>query len=52
MQYVRDTNGDKPTDKIEMTTDVMTDTDRELLKSISDRLQGAESIAIVKDQTE
>ena len=52
MTYVRDTYGDKPTDKIQMTADIMTDTDRELLQSISDRLQAAERIAIVEDQTE
>lgn len=51
MTYVRDTYGDKPTDKVEMTTDVMTDKDRELLQTISERLQGAEHIAIVEDQT-
>lgn len=48
MQYVRDTNGDKPTDKVEMTTDIMTDSDRELLKSIADRMSKAESIHIVE----
>jgi len=48
MTYVRDTYGDKPTDKVEMTTDVMTDTDRELLKSIADRLNHAESVHIIE----
>ena len=49
MQYVRDTNGDKPTDKIEMTADIMTDRDRELLERISQRIEGAEEIAIVRN---
>lgn len=52
MTYVRDTNGDKPIDKIQAdVANVMTDTDRELLQTISERLQGAEHIAIVEDQT-
>lgn len=49
MQYVRDTNGDKPTDKIEMTTDIMTDRDRELLERISARIEGADEIAVVRN---
>lgn len=48
MTFVRDTNGDKPTDKVEVTQDIMTDSDRELLKSISDRMSKAESIHIVE----
>lgn len=47
MMYVRDTNGDKPVDKMEVTTDVMTDKDRELLKSISARLDGVELVKVV-----
>ena len=47
MQYVRDTNGDKPTDKIEMTTDIMTEQDREMLQAIAQRLEGVEVVRVV-----
>jgi len=49
MQYVRDTAGDKPQDKLEISADIMTDQDRQLMQTISDRLQQAE-LTVVKDQ--
>ena len=48
-EYVRDTAGDKPTDKIQADiNNVMTDADRQLLQSLSDRI-GAGTIEVVKD---
>ena len=51
MQYVRDTAGDKPKDQIELTSNIMTDQDRELLQQISSRIENADQICIVSDQT-
>ena len=51
-ELIRDTHGDKPIDKMEITDNVMTESDRELLKSISERLGDGERIEIVKDITE
>lgn len=50
-EYVRDTAGDKPTEKIDVTGQIMTDADRDLLQTIGDRLNNAE-LTVVKDQTE
>lgn len=46
-ELVRDTYGDKPTDKIDVSGEIVTDTDRELMQSIAERLNNAEQIAIV-----
>jgi len=51
MEYVRDTHGDKPIDKVEITDNVMTDADRELLKSISARLEDGDRLEVVRDIT-
>ena len=48
MEYVRDTHGDKPIDRIEVSDNVMTDSDRDLLRSINDRLQGVDVVKIVE----
>jgi hypothetical protein len=48
-ELIRDTHGDKPIDKVEISDNVMTDADRELLKSISARLEDGDRIEIVKD---
>lgn len=37
-EYVRDTYGDKPTNKVDIATDTMSDADRELLEQINARL--------------
>ena len=50
-EYVRDTNGDKPTDKVEITDNVMTDSDREMMRKITKRLEKAETIQIVEEIT-
>ena len=49
MQYVRDTNGDKPKDSVEITGDITTEQDRALLQTIANRLQDGERLEIVKD---
>ena len=47
-ELVRDTNGDKPIDKVEVTENITTDQDRELMQQIAKRLGDAE-IAVVRD---
>jgi general stress protein YciG len=49
-ELIRDTYGDKPVEKVDISADIMTDADRELMASISRRLQekGAH-IEVVKD---
>ena len=51
MQYVRDTHGDKPIDRVEVTDNVTTDADRALMRTIAERLNGAERVEIVADIT-
>lgn len=51
MEYVRDTHGDKPIERLEVTENVTTEQDRELMRQIADRLNDAESVQIVKDIT-
>ena len=51
MQYVRDTHGDKPIDRVEVTDNVTTDADRALMRTIVERLNGAERVEIVADIT-
>lgn len=50
-QYIRDTHGDAPIKQIEVTENVTTDDDRALMRRIAQRLDDAESIAIVADIT-
>ena len=49
MEYVRDTHGDAPVKQIEVTENITTDADREMLQMIAARLQDGEKIEIVKD---
>lgn len=49
-ELIRDTYGDKPTEKIDVTGEIMTDTDRAMLQKISARLDSPD-IVIAKDQT-
>ena len=51
-ELVRDTHGDKPIERVEMTENVTTDDDRALMRQIAERLNNADSIQIVKDVTE
>ena len=52
MEYVRDTHGDAPIKQIEVTENITTDADRELMRQLSERLQDGGRIEIVKDVTE
>ena len=48
MQYIRDTHGDKPIDRVQADiNNIMTDADRDLLQGIGARLQDAEKLYIV-----
>lgn len=47
-ELVRDTNGDKPIDKVEVSDNVTTESDRELMRTIAARLADAESVHIVE----
>lgn len=49
--YIRDTAGDKPENKIDISADIMTEADRALLDNIAGRLDGG-TLQIVKDITE
>ena len=51
MEYVRDTHGDKPTDKIDISGQIMSDSDRALLENVSARLDKSE-LTVVKDVCE
>lgn len=48
-ELIRDTYGDKPIDRVEVTENVTTDSDRAMLQKIAERLQAGEKIEIVKD---
>lgn len=47
-ELIRDTHGDKPIDRVEVSGNVTTDADREMMRELSDLLKGGE-IAVVKD---
>ena len=53
MEYVRDTHGDKPIERIDATLseNVMTDQDRTMMAKIAQRLENADDVVIVKDIT-
>lgn len=52
-EYVRDTAGDKPTDKIDISGQLMSDADRALLQQIGERLDNTHAqLTVVHDQTE
>lgn len=50
-EYVRDTFGDRPTNRVDIATDVMSDADRTLLEHISARLNDPKTV-IAHDITE
>ena len=50
-ELIRDTHGDKPIDRVEVTDNITTDADRALMSEIADRLRQAESVQIVSDIT-
>jgi len=47
-ELIRDTYGDMPIKQIEVTENITTEQDRELLKQINERLQQAETVQIVE----
>lgn len=47
-EYIRDTHGDKPIDRVEVTENITTDADRAMLRQIAERLQAAETVQIVE----
>lgn len=47
-ELIRDTYGDKPIDRVEVTENVTTDADRELMRGIAERLQQAETVHIIE----
>lgn len=52
VEYVRDTMGDKPSAKLDVTTmDIMTENDRKLLEQVSERLNDP-TLIVAKDITE
>lgn len=48
-EYIRDTRGDAPVKQIEVTENITTDADREMMRQLSERLQQGGQIEIVKD---
>ena len=50
MQYVRDTHGDMPKQQIEV-TDTTTESDRELMRQIVERLQAVDVVQVVESQS-
>ena len=49
-EYVRDTHGDKPTDKIDISGEIMSEADRAMIARIGARLDDP-SLVIAKDVT-
>ena len=47
-ELIRDTYGDKPIDRVEVTENITTDADRELMRGIAERLQQAETVHIIE----
>ena len=50
-EYIRDTYGDKPVDRVEVAADIMTDSDRAMLQRITERLDDP-GLVIAKDITD
>lgn len=51
-ELIRDTYGDKPIDRVEVTENITTEADRALMQQIAGRLAEAGELLIVKDQTD
>lgn len=43
-EFLRDSSGDKPTERIEQSIDIITETDRQLIEMLSDRIDVIENI--------
>ena len=50
MEYVRDTYGDAPVKQVQVDSNIMTDSDRELLQAVGRRLDNAELTVVVDQQ--
>lgn len=51
-EYVRDTHGDRPVEKVEVSENVTTDQDRALMRQIAERLGKSEKLLIVENATD
>lgn len=51
-ELVRDTHGDKPVDKVDITGEIMTESDRAMLEKITERIDSGDQLAIIKDVTD
>lgn len=49
MEYIRDTRGDAPVKQIEVTENVTTDADREMMRQLSELLKEGGRLEVVKD---
>jgi hypothetical protein len=47
LEYVRDTRGDAPVKQVEISENITTDADREMLRTIAERLKNAETVQII-----
>ena len=48
-ELIRDTAGDKPVDRVELTENITTEADREMMRNITERLKNGERLEVVKD---
>jgi hypothetical protein len=51
-EYVRDTHGDRPADRVQVQADIMTDADREMLARIAARIGDGDRLEIVHDASQ
>ena len=51
IEYIRDTYGDMPVKQIEVSENITTDADREMMRQINDRLARAE-ITVIQDSSD
>jgi hypothetical protein len=47
MEYIRDTRGDSPVKQVQISENITTDADREMLRTIAERLKNAETVQII-----
>ena len=48
-ELIRDTYGDKPIERVEVSENITTEADREMMRAIAARLENGEKIEVVKD---
>ena len=51
LEYIRDTAGEKPTDRQEITADIMTDADRALLRQVQNRMGTTSCVEEEQEET-